>query len=60
MSKFDACQPSIFFGERIRVGAIELSGEVVSFALVVVGAVILSHSPVVAPATQPKISEASQ
>jgi drug/metabolite transporter (DMT)-like permease len=39
------------FGERIRVGPLELTGEFVSFALIVVGAVILSRSPVVAPET---------
>jgi drug/metabolite transporter (DMT)-like permease len=44
----------VIFSERIRLGAIELAGELVAAVLVIVGAVVLSHSPIVAPATQSK------
>jgi drug/metabolite transporter (DMT)-like permease len=47
------------FGERIRVGPLELTGEIVSFALIFIGAVILSRSPVVAPATPSKLDQTS-
>jgi drug/metabolite transporter (DMT)-like permease len=42
----------VIFDERIRLGAIELTGELVAAVLVIVGAAVLSHSPIVAPATQ--------
>jgi drug/metabolite transporter (DMT)-like permease len=41
----------VIFDERIRLGAIELCGELAAAVLVIVGAVVLSHSPIVAPAT---------
>jgi drug/metabolite transporter (DMT)-like permease len=42
----------VIFDERIRLGAIELCGELVAAVLVIVGAAVLSHSPIVAPATR--------
>jgi EamA domain-containing membrane protein RarD len=42
----------VIFNERIRLGAIELAGELVAAVLVIVGAVVLSHSPIVAPAAR--------
>lgn len=41
----------LIFDERIRLGSVELLGEVTAAVLVIVGAVVLSHSPIVAIAT---------
>jgi drug/metabolite transporter (DMT)-like permease len=50
----------VIFGERIDLGTIELCGEAAAAVLVIVGAVVLSHSPIVAPATQPEPEQPSQ
>jgi drug/metabolite transporter (DMT)-like permease len=42
----------VVFDEKIRLGAIELCGELVAAVLVIVGAAVLSHSPIVAPTTR--------
>lgn len=42
----------VIFGEKIRLGATELCGELVAAVLVIVGAVVLSHSQIVAPTAQ--------
>lgn len=50
----------VIFDERIRLGAFELCGELAAAVLVIVGAVVLSHSPIVAPATQREPEAPSQ
>jgi drug/metabolite transporter (DMT)-like permease len=42
----------VIFDERIRLGAIELFGELSAAVLVIVGAVVLSHSPIVSLTTR--------
>ena len=50
----------VIFDERIRLGAIELCGELAAAVLVIVGAVVLSHSPIVAPVKEVEPKASSQ
>lgn len=50
----------LVFGEGVRLGPVYLAGEFGSFALVIAGAVILSHSPIVLPTLPSKIDQPSQ
>jgi drug/metabolite transporter (DMT)-like permease len=42
----------VIFAERIRLDALDLSGELAASVLLIVGVVVLSHSPIVAAPTQ--------